>query len=223
MGLLKVLSSAISVVMILCFTVGLYAGAALTITSDAGFYLSEFEKVGTFANFREKAEPARLAQDLTAYFRDGSNWPPEISGFDLPESLHLRDVKLIILKLRAAFYFCSFLLASCIIFMIVFYRGSLLRNLPNLLLWAGASVLFVALVFSLLALSFSASFALFHKTFFSQGNWQFPTDSTLIRLFPQQFFLDSFLTILFRAGFFGLLLLSLGLTLRHIKKNQKGL
>jgi integral membrane protein (TIGR01906 family) len=44
-------------------------------------------------------------------------------------------------------------------------------------------------------------FILFHQTFFPQGNWTFPYDSTLIRLFPVEFWQ------LFAALFLGLIII----------------
>ncbi|NDK31002.1 lipoprotein intramolecular transacylase Lit [Nesterenkonia haasae] len=34
-------------------------------------------------------------------------------------------------------------------------------------------------------------FTEFHNLFFPQGNWSFPSDSTLIRLYPEQFWIDA--------------------------------
>jgi len=221
MGLLRALGGTGYTFMIISLVILLYIGASLTIMTDTGFYLSEFEKTGIYANFEDMNEPPRLAQSLTAYFKDGSTWPPEISGFTLSEGLHLRDVKLIVLKLKSTFYFFAFLLAACLFFMIALYKGSFARNLPRLLLLSGTFLLGVGLLLALAALAFTQSFLIFHHVFFPQGNWQFSAESTLIRLFPEQFFLDAFLGIIFRVGFFALLLLSLGLILRRIRANNK--
>jgi integral membrane protein (TIGR01906 family) len=227
MGLLKALSGISSVLMIVSVLAILYTGASLTTMTDTEFYLSEFEKTRTYDNFDDRNEPVILARELTSYFRDGSTWPPDIIQFTVSESLHLRDVKLIVLTLKAVFYFSVFLLAACLLLVIALFKGKFSRDLPWLLIRMGLSVIGTCLGFSLMALGFTTAFTLFHRLFFPQGNWQFPVDSTLIRLFPQQFFQDAFLSIILRIGFFGLLLLSLGLILRRIRKqgrnNQKEL
>ena len=221
MSLLRVVCGILSVLLVISLVGALYAGIALTIITDYDFYMSEFEKNGIYGNFGDKSQPPLLAQGLVSYFKDGSNLPPDIPQFDISESLHLRDVKLIVLRLRSVFYFCSFLMVANLVSMIVFFRGNLARNLHKLLLFSGISIISIDIILALLSLSFSTTFILFHKIFFPQGNWQFPAESTLIRLFPQQFFLDAFLRIVLRAGFFGLLLLIMGILLSLIRKNYK--
>lgn len=53
-------------------------------------------------------------------------------------------------------------------------------------------------------------FVTFHRVFFESGTWQFAYSDTLIRLFPEQFWIDAAIaiTILTILGAFGLLLLS---------------
>lgn len=46
---------------------------------------------------------------------------------------------------------------------------------------------FVALALLVALTNFDAFFAAFHSLFFAAGTWTFPSDSLLIRLFPEQF------------------------------------
>lgn len=222
-GKLRILKGIIYALMVISLAAALYIGSALTIITSNEFYLSEFQKVGTYDNFGENCTPTQLAESLTTYFRDSSSQPPDISQFDIFESLHLLDVKILILNLRHAFFISAAILTVCLLFMTLFYRKTLSRNLPSLLLFSGIAILLLGLLLSLLALGFTANFIFFHRIFFPQGNWQFPADSTLIKLFPEQFFQDAFMTILYHTCFFGLLLLFLGITLRHARKIQKEL
>lgn len=58
----------------------------------------------------------------------------------------------------------------------------------------GGLITIILLVFIGLMLLFAwqSLFIGFHQVFFPQGNWTFAADSTLIRLFPEKFWLDSF-------------------------------
>lgn len=50
------------------------------------------------------------------------------------------------------------------------------------------SLAFLVLLVLLVLINFTASFDVFHRIFFPQGNWIFPYDSLLITLFPSNFF-----------------------------------
>jgi integral membrane protein (TIGR01906 family) len=223
MGVLRALNSILSAMAVLSLLSLIYTGIIITILTSQGFYLSEFGKVGTYDTFGERNTPDLLARGLTSYFADGSREPPKLTQFSLSERVHLRDVKLLVLGLKSFFYFCGFVLAAALVLMAALFKGALKRNLPRLLFWSGLSIVGAGILLSLLALSFTESFLAFHKLFFPQGNFEFPADSMLIRLFPEQFFQDAFLAILIRAGFFGLLLLALWLVARRKKNNQKEL
>ncbi len=98
------------------------------------------------------------------------------------EAAHMRDV-------RVVFY--GFLLVSAV--SAVFVLGALLRMRDGGAAWLavaqGGLALAIALVVLgvIAALAFDALFTLFHEIFFPGGNWAFPPTSTLIELYPDQF------------------------------------
>ena len=53
-------------------------------------------------------------------------------------------------------------------------------------------------------------FTRFHEAFFSSGTWQFYTSDTLIRLFPERFWMDTFIIVGGIAGLGGIVLILLG-------------
>lgn len=67
------------------------------------------------------------------------------------------------------------------------------RGRRGRLLLAGAAAIGVAAgaLGLFFALAFDTAFTAFHLVFFPQGNWQFSTDSNLIRLFPQPLWFDA--------------------------------
>jgi integral membrane protein (TIGR01906 family) len=58
--------------------------------------------------------------------------------------------------------------------------------------------LMIAILLSLIVLVvgvFDWFFTKFHTVFFSSGTWQFYTSDTLIRLFPERFWMDTFIVV----------------------------
>ena len=66
-------------------------------------------------------------------------------------------------------------------------------------------------------LAFGVIFVWFHQIFFESGTWTFLFSDTLIRLFPERFWRDTFLAVGLLSGGVGL---ALGILLRD--KNKKG-
>ncbi len=70
--------------------------------------------------------------------------------------------------------------------------------------WLTAILIGVIIVFVLLA--FGVAFVAFHQVFFDPGTWMFLFSDTLIRLFPERFWRDTFLVVGSIAAGMGLLL-----------------
>jgi len=87
------------------------------------------------------------------------------------------------------------------------YQQGLERGGRLTLLVIGAVMLFVLLAFNVI-------FVLFHQVFFQAGTWTFPTSDTLIRLFPERFWQDTFLILVLLAGGMGV---ALWLLMRRIR------
>ncbi len=68
------------------------------------------------------------------------------------------------------------------------------------------TLVIIAAVLLFVILAFNVIFVLFHQVFFQAGTWTFPTSDTLIRLFPERFWQDTFLALVLLAGGMGLLL-----------------
>lgn len=79
------------------------------------------------------------------------------------------------------------------------YRRAVGRGGWLTVLLLGAIILFVLI-------AFGAIFVLFHQIFFESGTWTFFYSDTLIRLFPERFWRDTFLWVGVLAGGPGLLL-----------------
>ena len=79
--------------------------------------------------------------------------------------------------------------------------------------WLTTVLMIFILLLALLAFNFI--FVLFHEIFFTQGSWTFLYSDTLIRLFPERFWIDTFLMV---AGIPALVGGALGFFLRRKKK-----
>ena len=81
--------------------------------------------------------------------------------------------------------------------------------------WLTVMLIVGIILFVLLA--FGVIFVWFHQIFFESGTWTFLFSDTLIRLFPERFWRDTFLAVGLLSGGAGL---ALGILLRD--KNKKG-
>lgn len=70
--------------------------------------------------------------------------------------------------------------------------------------WLTGILIGVILIFVLVG--FGIAFVLFHEIFFDPGTWKFLYSDTLIRLFPERFWRDTFLMVGVLAGGMGVLL-----------------
>lgn len=117
---------------------------------------------------------------------------------------HMHDVKIVLLIALAA---AVVLAIACVVFMVILaknHKGAIRRALFS----GSVGLLVVMLGLAVLAVTgWDAFFAGFHSVFFSDGTWTFYASDTLIRLYPNQFWLDAGLTIA------GLALLSAVVTL----------
>ena len=125
-----------------------------------------------------------LNKPLILYFTSSSFETPVISQLTEKENQHLRDVKNIIFSLQ--------LILALLFFFLFFTRahfsGSTFRT-------AGIILMFLPLILAIIP--FDALFTQFHYIVFPQGNWQFdPETTTLVNIYPEQFFQQFFQTII---------------------------
>jgi integral membrane protein (TIGR01906 family) len=215
------ISLLLAIIIILSIPPLIYFGVSLHIISDRGFYLSEFEKNSVYDNFEDKAIPDNVSGRLISYFWSGSDQPPEIGLFTQAEKSHLLDVKNLISGLKNTTFLLIAVLFSLKVISLLFFRKLFLKNLGIFTIISGAASIILGLLLAVLALNFEWAFLNFHHLLFPQGNWMFPMDSTLIRLFPAQTFLDFFTTILLRGLILSLLLTLLGIALLFFRKKYK--
>lgn len=125
------------------------------------------------------AAPARYLSDLQ---HQGNQL------FTDSEVSHMADVKLVMLITVAVGVLLALL---CIVFMVALARtakGGIRRSLFAGSLWMLVVLIAVAV---LAVLGWETFFAGFHSLFFADGTWTFQSTDALIRLYPNQFWMDA--------------------------------
>ena len=145
-----------------------------------GFSTQDRVTYGSYGmDYLFNAAPSRYLAELQA---DGSPL------FTPSEVAHMTDVKVVMLVTMAVGLVLAVL---CVLFMVSLARnakGGIRRALFAGSLWLLVLMIAVAV---LAVLGWEAFFAGFHSLFFSDGTWTFAASDTLIRLYPNQFWIDA--------------------------------
>tara|TARA_B100000315_G_C14430851_1_gene520053 strand:- start:159 stop:785 length:627 start_codon:yes stop_codon:yes gene_type:complete len=152
------------------------------IVFDRPYYVEQFRKNDVYS----KVPEAELVLDNVFGFFDGEELSSEF--FEEKEISHMKDVRRLINRGSYLLYFLVGLFIVLVIVFIKSVRRGVAKYLGISLIAGGSIVIVVSLLLWLF--DFSNLFTNFHLMFFPQGNWMFPSDSMLIRLFPKAFFYD---------------------------------
>jgi integral membrane protein (TIGR01906 family) len=140
------------------------------------------------------ADVARLSDSVRALVADPdydplpSSWAG-LPAFDESAVSHLLDVRGVIALARTATGIAALLLATWVAYCVLRRRLGRMRAGMR----AGAVLTGALIAFGAIAAmaDFSWFFTAFHGLFFASGTWTFPSDSLLIRLFPERFWMAS--------------------------------
>jgi len=193
------------IVISLFVTVFVYLFTTQLLVFDEDYYDTWFSRHGVYS---ERNDANDIVANLLGFFRNDEGINEEF--YETNEVSHLYDVKDLILNGSAL------LLLSFFIVLIGFGYGLYTQDFGSLriaILSSGLAIVAVALLFYVGSLHFDRFFMNFHLTFFPQGNFLFSENSTLITLFPQQFFVDILAKILLRSVISGIFLTVVGLLL----------
>lgn len=171
----------------------IFLGAANLIALDKSYYTSKFSEYGM------NIPKANFLNEKTIDFVSGKN--DELPNvYNEREKQHLVDVRNIVKISRMVLYssmllFISFLLASALI---IRMNRNLANFIGKVLAYGGIlTIMLAALLIFLINLNFTSAFESFHKLFFQQGTYTFDTaNEMIVRLYPEQLFIDLGLRIL---------------------------
>lgn len=175
--------------------------SALKFTAfDSSFYQEKFLEYGVY---KEVPQADSLHQSVISFLKGASNGlPPD---FNEREKQHLNDVR----KALNASIISLYALLSLFISLLAFSALKIseiakahsnhhiwLQDYANfisrVLLFGGAlTLVFGAFLLFFMLSDFSAAFESFHRLFFQKGTYTFnPTKEMIVRLYPEQLFMD---------------------------------
>lgn len=106
------------------------------------------------------------------------------------EIRHMRDVKRLTQSVMWLYKFTLLIFVMSLLMVLKRRRSRLL--LPYLLVAGGLiSLTLVTLMMAFVFLAWDQFFAGFHQLFFEEGTWLFYAEDTIIRLFPEVFWIDT--------------------------------
>jgi len=188
----------------------IFNAAFFMVLFDKSFYDKGFQKYGQYDELGVMGV-RRVIDNLINYLTSESSDISKIEafiGFTPDEKAHLVDVRNLIHQFKVLG------IIALVLFLLILIRLNMLRDLKpgarKILIYGTITTLGLLLVIFLLSLNFPSFFEGFHKALFPQGNYTFPADYLLIKLFPQQFFQDYAKKMFFHTALMSLILLFLG-------------
>ena len=124
--------------------------------------------------------------------------------FTPDELSHMEDVKAVVTTASIVWYVLGGVSIAILLWFVIMRQWESIRKVLNAGGWITIGLLGALLVF--LAVSFDKLFEYFHRLFFADGTWTFSQSSTLIRLFPFEFWRDAFVLVIGFAMLVGVLL-----------------
>ena len=119
------------------------------------------------------------------------------------ELTHMEDVKDVVTISSTVWYVLGGVSIAILLWFVIMRQWDSIRKAFNAGGWITVGLLSALLVF--LAVSFDQLFVYFHRLFFEDGTWTFSQSSTLIRLFPSEFWRDAFVLVIGFALLVGVL------------------
>lgn len=180
---------------------------------DKELFRSEFTKVGTYSRL---GNADSLRDNIMNYFHGKENLDDKY--FTEREVSHMQDVKVFLSNLNVMFYMLLVLIIVGIFLMYQLFTKDVLDYMVSL---RNAAIICLAacLIIALLSfINFTDAFISFHTLFFKPGTYAFPETSTLIMLFPEQFFSDMFAAIIFRVCITSIIILGCTILFSYLMK-----
>ncbi|MBI2670466.1 DUF1461 domain-containing protein [Candidatus Woesearchaeota archaeon] len=173
---------------------------------NKSFYTKECNKLGT------NCEKTIHVLD---YLKNKSTLSKE---FNEREKIHMKDVKNLIYTLLIFYIITTVVVAAMIIVTYIYNKKNFLNFLRIYFLYGGIfSLLLLLTPLMLIYLNFDFVFSVFHRLFFRPGTFLFNENDLLIRLFPEQFFVDAGLNIFFNAIIISIAIIVIGVSTKKFK------
>ena len=195
-----------------------FSGSLFLVLVNRGFYDKSFQEYGAYAKIG--VEGIRNTADaIIGYLAGDTADANKVSGLNpltSKEKSHMEDVHSIFSKVKYLSFITLALLG--IILLRMRANGTFREDIRKVLKYSGIKTLIALAAVFFLSINFDWFFTRFHYLFFPQGNWQFPSDSLLIIMFPQQFFQDYVSRMFIQILIFGVVFLAAGILLEKISQ-----
>jgi uncharacterized membrane protein len=153
----------------------------ILISGSRSFYLHQLEKNDCYSMISKK-DCIDLSMNALNYLKSGT---PLDARYSSQERSHFTDVKGILDVAKALVFV---LVVFIVVYLILLFFLNKQEIFKTLRLSGWIIISFMALLLTLITISFNGSFFFFHALLFPQGNWTFPFDSTIIVVFSEGFF-----------------------------------
>jgi integral membrane protein (TIGR01906 family) len=200
----------IVIISIILLVLIIFSASFFMVFFNRSFYDKEFKKYGQYDELGTTGVQKTvdyLIKYLTSENSD-INQIPELNGFSAEEKSHLSDVRK---NINAVKWIGVISLVLLIIGIIRLYTlKDFKSNLKRIFVYGSISTFAVLVILFVISLNFPSFFESFHKLLFPQGNYTFPVDYLLIKLFPEGFFKDFAREIFFHTLIMSLIFFFLG-------------
>ena len=186
------------------------------IAFNTGFYEKEFIKLGIYEKFGNESIQDNVNK-LVNYLNDKGSL--EAGFFNEREIAHLSDVKILVNKAEIAFYLLAI---TVVLFFVYMFMKKEHGMLGKIIIYSGILSLFLILLLLLIvSLNFEGFFTTFHLLSFNNYLWLLnPETDNLIALFPEKFFYDATLMVMYIAAFISLASIAFGLILLKFSRKH---
>ena len=205
-------------ILILIIPFLIFLGAANLVVFDKPYY------AGKLSEYKIGIPDANSANEMTIDFISGKNDKlPDV--YSEREKQHLLDLKHAIRTSAIMLHILIFLFILLLIASIFTLKASsLVKNFAGKILIFGGflTILLSAILFLLVNYNFSSAFESFHSLIFKKGTYTFdPEKEIIVRLYPEQLFMDLGLRISKLAIISSIIIILLGFILLLYQKTKR--
>jgi len=201
------------VILIVTFPILIVLTNARLIILNNHYYAKKFTEYNIYTKISDADD---ILTNITAYFKNKEK-NLQVDVFTENEISHMKDVKVLIHKFLVIYYILV-LLNILLFYGVLRKNHNILGTMIAIFVFTSLIIILGSAILYLFRNSFSIIFIRFHETFFPQGNWMFPFSTTLIRMFPNEFFYSTFYSIIFRSFIVALFFMGFGILFFVINK-----
>ena len=201
-SVVKVVSGIIfGIALVVCTVMGSFA----TFATNADYYKQVQDELGVTHSSvgLSSDENMMIANDSLADYMAGriddmqvtvTNYGAEVQLWSDQALKHMKDVRDLVSTWTTISWALAVYMACYIVYNVLSKRGRSRIVRAVIGTYETVGVVLAILAMSIIAFGFGDVFTIFHKIFFTNNDWLFPSNDLIVRLLPQQFFLNMAIT-----------------------------